>query len=143
VVEILAPDVVIRLGDVDTFHPHWARIYGGQAPCRSWRGEFYLEQEDAARWQLTMEMMQVEEQGNVVKINDQPLDPKAIPLRGKVDFASSWTTTFLDIPPGVLRPGLNVIEVLDSPRWPVYQDVHASFESLQFRRLRLKRAGVN
>jgi hypothetical protein len=143
VVEILAPDVVIRLGDVDTFHPHWARIYGGQAPCRCWRGEFYLEQEEAARWRLALEMMQVEEQGNLVKINGQPLQPVAIPLRGRVDFASSWSTAFLDVPPGVLRPGLNVIEVVDSPRWPVYQDAHASFESLQFRHLRLVRVGAD
>lgn len=138
-VEILAPDVVVRLGDVDTFHPHWARIYGGQAPCRYWRGEFYLEQPDEARWQLATEIMQVEEQGNLVEINGRPLEPVAIPLRGKVDFASSWSTTFLNVPPGVLREGLNVIDVLDSPRLPVYQDGHASFESLQFRHLRLVR----
>jgi hypothetical protein len=143
VVEILAPDVVIRLGDVDTFHPHWARIYGGQAPCRSWRGEFYLERTEDADWQLALEMMQVEEHGNLVKINGQPLDPVAIPLRGKLDFASSWTTTFLDVPPGALHQGLNVIEVLDSPRLPVYQDAHAAFESLQFRYLRLARVGAN
>jgi hypothetical protein len=74
-----------------------------------------------------------------VKINGQPLQPVAIPLRGKVDFASSWSTAFLDVPPGLLRSGLNVIEVLDSSRWPVYQDAHASFESLQFRHLRLVR----
>jgi hypothetical protein len=142
-VQILAPDVVIRLGDVDTFHPHWARIYGGQAPCRYWRGEFYLEESNTGGWQLATEIMQVEEQGNLVKINGQPLEPVAIPLRGKVDFASSWSTTFLEVPDGVLREGLNVIEVLDSPRWPVYQDGHASFESLQFRHLRLARRDSN
>jgi GH35 family endo-1,4-beta-xylanase len=142
-VEILAPDVVVRLGDVDTFHPHWARIYGGEAPCRYWRGEFYLDQPDGGVWQLALEKMQVEEQGNVVKINGQPLEPVAIPLRSRLDFASSWTTAFLDVPPGVLRSGLNVIEVLDSPRLPVYQDGHASFESLQFRHLRLVSVGAD
>jgi hypothetical protein len=142
-VEILAPDVVVRLGDVDTFHPHWARIYGGVAPCRVWRGEFYLDQSEGVAWQLALEMMQVEEQGNVVRINGQPLGPVAIPLRGKLDFASSWTTAFLDVPPGVLRSGLNVIEVLDSPRLPVYQDGHAAFESLQFRHLRLVEVGAD
>jgi hypothetical protein len=142
-VEILAPDVAIRLGDVDTFHPHWARIYGGQAPCRYWRGEFYLERTEDVAWQLAMEIMQVEEQGNLVRINGRPLEPVAIPLRGKVDFASSWTTGFLEVPAGVLHPGLNVIEVLDSPRLPVYQDAHAAFESLQFRHLRLVRVGAN
>jgi hypothetical protein len=137
VVEILARDVVIRLGDVDTFHPHWARIYGGEAPCRYWRGEFYLDELDLVTWRLDMEIMQVEEQGNLVKINGQFLDPMAIPLRGKVDFASSWSTTSMTVPTGVLRTGLNTIEFLGSPRLPVYQDAHASFESLQFRNLRL------
>jgi hypothetical protein len=142
-VEVLAPDVAIRLGDVDTVHPHWARIYDGRAPCRSWKGEFYVDQPDDGCWQLVLEIMQVEEQGNVVRINDQPLAPVAVPLRGKVDFASSWTMAFLDVPAGVLRRGVNVIEVLDSPRLPVYQDAHASFESLQFRNLRLVSIGTN
>jgi hypothetical protein len=141
--EILARDVVIRLGDVDTFHPHWTRIYGGEAPCRSWRGEFYVDWPEDTVWQLTMEIMQVEDQGNLVQVNGKPLEQVAIPLRGKVDFASSWTMAFLDVPPGVLLPGLNVIEVLDSPRLAVYQDGHASFESLQFRNLRLISVGTN
>jgi hypothetical protein len=142
-VEVLAADVVVRLGDVDTLHPHWVRIYGGEAPCRSWKGEFYMAQPDDVCWRLAMEIMQVEEQGNVVLINGQPLKPKAVPLRGKVDFASSWTTSFLDVPAGVLRRGVNVIDVLGSPRLPVYQDAHASFESLQFRNLRLVTIGAN
>lgn len=138
-VEILAPDVTVRLGDVDTPHPHWVRIYGGEAPCRRWVGEFYLDGPGKVPWQLTMEIMQVEEQGNLVTINGQPLAPIAIPLRGKLDFASSWTTAFLRVPPEVLRPGRNVIEIAASPRLPVYQDGHAQFESLQFRNLRLVR----
>jgi hypothetical protein len=136
-VQMLARDVVIRLGDVDTFHPHWTRIHGGEAPCRSWRGEFYVDQSEDGNWQLCLEIMQVEEQGNLVKINGHPLEPVAIPLRGKPDFASSWTATCIDVPPNALAPGLNVIEVLDSPRLPIYQDAHATFESLQFRNLRL------
>jgi hypothetical protein len=141
--EILAPDVVIRLGDVDTLHPHWAHIYGGQAPCRRWKGEFYIDQLGKARWQLAMEIMQVEERGNLVTINGQPLEPMAIPLRAKLDFASSWSMAFLDIPAELLRPGHNVIEIADGPRWPVYQDAHARFESLQFRNLRLVRIGLS
>ena len=41
-VEILAPDVVVRLSDVDTFYPHWARPQCKSVPCRRWIGEFYL-----------------------------------------------------------------------------------------------------
>ncbi len=138
-VEILAPDVVVRLGDVDTFHPHWVRIYGGEAPCRRWKGEFYVDQPSKAPWQLTMEIMQVEERGNLVTINGRPLDPMAIPLRSKLDFASSWSMVFLNVPAELLRSGRNVIEIAASPRLPVYQDGHAHFESLQFRNLRLVR----
>lgn len=138
-VQVLAPDVVIRLGDVDTFHPHWTRIHGGQAPCRHWLGEFYLEQPDEAAWQLTMEIMQVEERGNLVTVNGRPVEPMAIPLRGKADFASSWSTAFLHIPAELLRSGRNIIEIAASPRLPVYQDCVAHFESLQFRNVRLIR----
>jgi hypothetical protein len=134
---ILAPDVVVRLGDVDTFHPHWARIYGGEAPCRHWTGQFYLEQPGDTVWQLSMEIMQVEEQGNLVRINGHSIRPEAIPLRGKLDYASSWSLAFMTVPAGVLQQGLNEIEVWGSPRLPVYQDHHATFESLQFRSLRL------
>jgi hypothetical protein len=143
VVEILARDVAIRLGDVDTLHPHWTRIYGGEAPCRFWRGEFYVDRPEETVWQLTVEIMQVEEQGNLVKVNGVPLDPVAIPLRGKLDFASSWTTAFVDVPAGLLVSGLNIVEVLDSPRLSVYQDGHAAFESLQFRNVRLVAVGAN
>ena len=139
VVQILAPDIIVRLGDVDTFHPHWARIYSGHAPCRRWRGDFYLDEPGEDGWQLTIEIMQVEEQGNLVTINGQPLDPVAIPLRGKLDFASSWSVAFLDVPPELLRPGRNDIEIAASPRLPLYQDGRAHFESLQFRNLRLMR----
>jgi hypothetical protein len=139
-VQVLARDVVIRLGDVDTFHPHWTRIYGGEAPCRTWMGEVYVDQPEDGDWHLCLEIMQVEEQGNLVKINGQPLEPVAIPLRGKPDFASCWTAVCIEVPSRALASGLNVIEVLDSPRLPVYQDAHASFESLQFRNLRLVRA---
>lgn len=139
VVQILSPDVIIRLGDVDTFHPHWARIYGGHAPCRRWRGDFYLDEPGEDSWQLTMEIMQVEEQGNLVTINGQPLDPVAIPLRGKLDFASSWSIAFLRIPSDLLQPGRNTIEIAASPRLPLYQHPRAQFESLQFRNLRLLR----
>ena len=125
------------ISDVDIFHPHWARIHGGQAPCHTWRGDFYLNQPGKAPWQLTMGSMQVEEQGNLVTINGESLQPMTIPLRGKLDFASSRSMAFMEVPPEVLQPGRNVIGITTSPGLPVYQDGHARFESLQFRNLRL------
>jgi hypothetical protein len=137
VVEILAPDVAIRLSDVATFYPHWVRPQCGSVPCRRWAGRFYVRESGTAPWQLRMEILQVEEPGNLVWINGHPLDPPAIPLRGRPDFASVWTAVEMPVPRGLLRPGVNSIEIRASPRLPVYQVGQARYESLQFRNLRL------
>jgi len=136
-IEILAPDVVVRLGDVDTYYPHWSRLHCRQVPCRRWLGRFYAGDRGTTPWRLSLEVMQVEEHGNLILINGQSLDPPAIPLRGKPDFASVWTVAELLVPAGVLREGPNVIEVQLSPRLPVYHGSTARFESLQFRAIRL------
>ena len=137
VIEILAPDVAVRLGDVDTFYPHWTRPHCRQVPCCYWKGQFYVGDHGTTPWRLSMEIMQVEEHGNLVRINGQPVDPPAIPLRGKPDFASAWTVAQLLVPPDVLRQGPNVIDVQLSPRLPVYHGAAARFESLQLRNVRL------
>jgi hypothetical protein len=84
-----------------------------------------------------MEIMQVEEHGNLVRINGQPVEPPTIPLRGTPDFASVWTVVELFVPPDVLQQGPNVIAVQLSPRLPVYHGAAARFESLQLRNVRL------
>jgi len=135
-IEILAADVPIRLGDRDTFYPHWARIYGGSAPSLHWAGTFYVRNPGNRLWQLTMEIMQVEEQRNLVRINGQLLNPPAIPVRGKPDFTSVWTRTSITVPAGILHAGANDIEVFASPRLPPHQGVR--YESLQFRNIQLE-----
>lgn len=137
VLEVLAPDVAVRLGDVDTFHPHWTRPHCQKVPCRHWTGQFYVPDPGDSPWRLSMEIMQVEEQGNLVRINGQLLQPPAIPLRAKPDFTSVWTVAELIVPPGVLRSGLNTLEISNSPRLPVCQGSRVRFESLQFRNVRL------
>jgi len=136
-IEILAPDVAIRLSDVDTFYPHWVRPHCPSVPCRRWRGQFYVRQPGTLPWALQMEIMQVEEPGNLVSINGRLLDPPAIPLRGRPDFSSVWTAVKISVPAAILQPGVNAIEIRSSPRLPVYQDEWARFESLQFRHVRL------
>ena len=136
-VEILAPDVMVRLSDPDTFYPHWARPVCGSVPCRQWTGQFYVQDPGSESWQLGMEVMQVEEPGNLVWINGQLLDPPALPLREKPDFASVWTSAEMQVPAALLRSGVNTIEIRSSPRLPVYQYSRARFESLQFRHIRL------
>jgi hypothetical protein len=139
VVEILASDVAIRLSDVDTFYPHWARPHCGSVPCRRWSGRFYVQAPGTGLWKLRMETMQVEEPGNLVWLNGHLLDPPAIPLRGKPDYTSVWTALEMAVPASFLRAGVNTIEVRSSPRLPVYQAGRARFESMQFRDLRLVR----
>ena len=135
--KILAPDVMVRLSDPDTFYPHWARPHCGSVPCRHWVGQFYIQEPGTDPWQLRMEIMQVEEPGNLVWINGQLLDPPALPLRDRPDFASVWTSAEIQIPAAILRPGVNTLEIRSSPRLPVYHDGRAHFESLQFRNLQL------
>ncbi|MBN1657925.1 MAG: hypothetical protein JXA93_05960 [Anaerolineae bacterium] len=136
-VEIVAPDVVIRLSDVDTFYPHWARPACASVPCRRWTGEFYVRGPGSVPWRLQMEIMQVEEPGNRVWINGHLLDPPAIPLRGRPDLSSVWTKVELQVPAEILQPGTNTIEIESAPRLPVYQDRNAHFESLQIRHVHL------
>jgi hypothetical protein len=136
-VEVLALDVMVRLSDLDTFYPHWARPHCGSVPCRHWVGQFYIQEPGADPWQLRMEIMQIEEPGNLVWINGQLLDPPALPLRDRPDFASVWTSAEMQFPAAILRPGVNTIEIRSSPRLPVYHDGRAHFESLQFRNLQL------
>lgn len=136
-VDILAPDTIVRLSDVDTFYPHWARPHCGSAPCRQWTGLFYVRHPGQEPWQLRLEILQVEEHGNLVRINGSLLDPPAIPLRGRPDFASVWTAVEMPVPASLLQPGVNVIEIQSSPRLPMYQDSRARFESLQLRHVHL------
>ncbi len=138
IAEILAPDVVVRLSDVDTFYPHWARPVCNSVPCRHWTSEFYIRDPGAVPWQLCLEIMQVEEPGNLIWINGNTLNPPAIPLRARPDFASVWTAIEIPVPSNLLRPGINLIEVRSSPRPTVYQDNRARYESLQLRNIRLE-----
>lgn len=135
-VKVLAPDVVIRLSDVDTAYPHWAKPHGGSAPTRVWETTFYVESPGTGSWRLVLETMQVEECSNQVYINDRMLLP-AIPITGRTPFASAWTTTYLEVPAGSLRPGANSLRVELSPRLRTQQDIR--YESLQIRNVRLVR----
>jgi hypothetical protein len=136
-VEVLAPDVMVRLSDPDTFYPHWARPHCGSVPCRQWAGQFYIVDPGASPWRLYLEIMQVEEPGNLIWINGHQLDPPALPLCDRPDFSSVWTAIEMPVQSSLLRSGVNTIEIHSSPRLPVYQNGNGRFESLQFRHVRL------
>ena len=136
-VEALAPDVMVRLSDPDTFYPHWARPHCGSVPCRQWTGQFYIIDPGVSPWQLRLEMMQVEEPSNLIWINGHRLDPPALPLCNRPDYASVWTAIEITVPASLLRYGVNTVEIHSGPRLPVYQDGNSRFESLQLRNIRL------
>jgi len=133
-VEVLARDVVIRLGQVDEWYPHWARLHWQNGSSLVWAGDFYVRQPGKGPWTLELEVMQVDEWGNTVTINGQPLEPPVLPARGR---GSEWVTVRLQVPAGVLQSGRNTIRFQVSRRLPIHQDDWAIWESIQFRHIRL------
>jgi hypothetical protein len=139
--QVIAPDVVVHLGDSLTVNPGWSPLYCESEPCREWQGYFYVPESllDSNRDQtltLRIETMQVEEQGNLVHINSRPLSPHAIPPRPKPDFTTAWTTTEMMIPANTLTAGLNTIHIMASPRLVPFQ-TGIRFESLQIRNIQI------
>lgn len=135
--EILAPDVTIRLGDRGELHPHWVHLHrGGEHFTPDWTGEFFLDARQVrSAATLLVETMQVDQPGNRVVVNDVPvglLQPRARP-----DATSTWVTQQLTVPPGLLRPGVNRITVVAGPRNPARLYPWWQWENFQFRNVRL------
>ena len=136
--EILAPDVAIRLGDRSELHPHWVHLHrGGEHFSPDWRGEFYLDDEQAATSNvLVLETMQVDQPTNRVLINGE--DVGRLRPRTRPDPASTWSTQRLDLLAGVLRPGVNDITIVAGPRNPARIYRWWRWENFQFRNVRLE-----
>ena len=142
-VQVLAPDVIVHLGDTVHVNPGWSPLHCETAPCRQWTGHFYIPSPlgmESSIWEqhtgIRIEIMQVEELGNLLQINGKPLVPQTIPRRVRPDFATAWTTVDVHIPPGTLVTGQNTIEIRSSPRLPPYHG-GVRFESLQVRNIRV------
>lgn len=136
-VEILAPDVAIRLGDIGTLHPHWVHLQRGARGVRTdWQGEFYLTADQARRGHdLLIETMQVDQPTNRVLINGQEIG--RLQTRSRPDATSTWATQRLRVPAAALRPGANVLRVEAGLRHPARQYPDWRWENLQFRHARL------
>lgn len=139
-VEILAPDVAIRLGDVGTLHPHWVHLHrGGNRFSPDWQGEFFLTETQAGQaFELALETMQVDQPTDRVLINDQWIGRLQPRLRGEA--TSTWVTQRLPVPPGLLRPGANTLRVVSGQRNPVLQLAAWRWENLMLRHARLEPA---
>lgn len=136
-VEVLAPDVAIRLGDVGTLHPHWVHLQRGPRGVRTeWQGEFFLTPQQAQRtYDLLLETMQVDQPTNRVFINGREIG--RLQPRGRPDATSTWTTQRLWVPAEALRPGVNTLRVAVGLRHPARQYADWRWENLQFRHVRL------
>jgi len=133
-VEILAPDVVIHLGDQDDLVWPWVHISPRYIPATEWRGEFFVRTPGSTDWTLTLDGFQLNEWGNTITVNGQPLDPRFLPGRVN-DWAGYWTRLHFRVPAGVLRPGLNWLTIRTSMNAPVHQAHGISWEDLQIRNI--------
>lgn len=132
-VEILAPDVAIRLGDVGTLHPHWVHLHrGGNRFSPDWQGEFFLSQTQAGQaYELALETMQVDQPTNRVLVNGQWIARLQPRLRGEA--TSTWVTQRFAVPAGVLQPGANTLTVVSGQRNPVVQLAAWRWENMMLR----------
>lgn len=137
-IEIVADDVIIRLGEIGTVHPHWVHLYeGGENFSPNWRGAFFLTEAHAREtYDLWLETMQIDQPSNRVRINGEPL-PFLQP-RTRPDPTSTWVTQRLDVPASLLTSGRNEIEIQTGLRNPAIQYANWRWENFQFRNLRLR-----
>lgn len=137
---ILAPDVIIHLGDDPTLTLPWSPIYRNRDPSIWWTGEFYLKTVEDGPWLLTMEVFQVNQRYIPLKINDRYLEPPFI--TNEDNWQGKWVVVSFRVPPGVLQPGLNTITIRTTRELPVYQAPIRTliWDDFQFRRIVLRRS---
>ncbi len=137
-VEILAPDVIIRLGDRGELHPHWVHLYrGGKHFSPEWEGEFFVSAAAARQHQvLVLETMQIDQPMNEVWINDRWV--ARLPLRARPDPTSTWATVRINLPANVVQPGRNTIRITSGRRNPARSFRWWRWENFQFRNVRLE-----
>lgn len=136
--EILAPDVIVRLGDRAELHPHWVHLHrGGERFSPDWQGEFFVDAATAAAPQtILLETMQIDQPTNTLWINDRYVG--ALRTRTRPDPTSTWVTQRLDIPPDNLREGRNTIRIVSGERNPTRTFRWWRWENFQFRNVRLQ-----
>jgi hypothetical protein len=142
-VEILAPDVAIRLGDVGTLHPHWVHLHrGGSRFSPDWQGELFLNEAQAGQaYELALETLQVDQPTNRVLINGQLVG--RLQPRFRAEVTSTWVTQRLPVPAGLLRPGANTLTVVAGQRNPARQLASWRWENMMLRHARLVPALAN
>ena len=131
-VYILAADTIIHLGDSD-LQPPWWPLYGGRKPSLTWTGGFYILEADAAEWDLILELMQQNEIGATIAINDLSLSPD-LPQQ---DFTRRWLTVRRSVPKELLHPGYNELTITTVRLLPDAQHDEFVWDDFQVRNIRL------
>jgi hypothetical protein len=132
---VLARDARVHLGDSEYPEP-WVPLYQDRNPSTEWAGEFYLRPADLdgtrseKTWNLTMELMQVNDYDSTVTVNDQSTLPAYLPTG---DFTSIWSTARFQVPPILLRQGLNTIDIRDGKVFPSFQQLGFTWDDFQVR----------
>ena len=136
-VEILAPDVIVRLGDRDELHPHWVHLHNsGKRFTLAWEGEFFVATAQASLPHiLILETMQIDQPTNTVWINGVQIGH--LQPRTRPDPTSTWVTQRLELPAGVLKDGRNTIRIESGRRNPTRSFRWWRWENFQIRNLRL------
>ncbi len=132
---VLARDAVVHLGEKEYPAP-WVHLYLAKSPSTVWTGEFYLRAADLqsaprdAPWQVTMELMQVNDFDNRVLVNDQPVNPPYLPTE---DFTNIWVSAQFQVPAANLRIGRNTVTVRDGKLFPAFQLLGYTWDDFQLR----------
>ena len=136
-IEALAPDTIIRLGDIGTLHPHWVHLNeGGVNFSPRWQGEFFVPDRAVdVEYELLLETMQVDQAANRIEING--IEVATLAPRSKPDPTSTWVTQRFIVPPALLQPGVNELVVEVGLRTPAWQYESWRWENVQIRNARL------
>jgi hypothetical protein len=89
----------------------------------------------AGEWELWFELMQQNEIGATIIVNDMPLSPD-LPQQ---DFTRRWLTVRRLVPGSVLRPGYNQISFKTVRLLPDAQQDNFIWDDFQIRNVRLVR----
>lgn len=131
-VSILAQDAIIHLGDTD-LQPPWWPLYAGRKPSLNWTGGFYLVDPGQSDWELHLELMQQNEIGATIAVNETPLAPDLPPQ----DFTRRWLTVSRVVPVELLRPGYNELTFTTARLLPDAQHDEFVWDDFQVRNVRL------
>ncbi|HHW87818.1 MAG TPA: hypothetical protein GX400_16630 [Chloroflexi bacterium] len=142
-VEILADDVIIRLGDRGELHPHWVHLHrGGERFSPAWEGEFFVDAAQASLpHTLMLETMQVDQPTNTVWVNNELVG--LLRPRTRPDPTSTWVMQRIDLPAGILTGGRNTLRIESGQRNPTRTFRWWRWENFQICNIHVQVTGNN